>query len=333
MTRAAAMPALRRLAPLAALLAVVLAVALLGALGPELLRRRVIFALVDLIAVVGLYVFVGNSGVLSFGSVAFMAIGAYVSALLTMPAAAKMMFLPALWLPLRSAAWPPLSGPLAGGVAAAVMAALLGWPLMGLSGISASIATFALLVIVNVVIGNWTAVTGGQQSLMGLPPSSSLGAVLTWAVIALILAFAYGESRSALLLRASREDAVAARASGVPIRRHRLLAFVLSGFLSGAAGALLGHLVGMLRADSYSIDLTFLVVAMLVVGGMHSLTGAVAGTFAIALVAELLRRVEAGVALPWLGTLQAPAGAGDAVLALLMLLVLLLRPAGLAGRR
>ncbi len=322
---------LRRVGPLAILLGILLAVGLAGTLGPEVMRRRVIFALVHLVAVVGLYVFAGNSGVLSFGSVGFMAIGGYVSALLTMQPMVKAMFLPGLWLPLREVQLPPFAGPLAGGVAAAVLAVLVGWPLMGLSGISASIATFALLVIVNVVIGNWTSVTGGQESLMGLPLSTTLLSALAWALIAVAVAFAYGETRSALLLRASREDEVAARAIGVHIRRHRLGAFALSGFLSGVAGALLGHLVGMLRADSYYIDLTFLIVAMLVIGGMRSLAGAVAGTLSIAFVVELLRQIEAGVAMPLLGVVHAPAGSGDAVLALVMLLMLLIRPAGLAG--
>lgn len=323
---------MRRGRSLLVLLAVVLAVGLLGALAPELIRRRVTFALVDLVAVVGLYVFAGNSGVLSFGSVGFMAVGAYVSALLTMKPAAKAMFVPGLWTPIQAAEWPAPLGPLAGGVVAAVLAVLVGWPLMGLSGISASIATFSLLVIVNVVIGNWTEVTGGQQSLMGLPPSTSLAAALAWALAAVVLAFAYGETRSALLLRASREDEMAALASGVAIRRHRLIAFALSGFLSGVAGALLGHLVGVLRADSYYIDLTFLIVAMLVIGGMHRLAGAVAGSLGVALVTELLRQSEAGLMLPGIGMVRAPAGVGDAVLALLMLLVLLRRPEGLAGR-
>ena len=125
---------------------------------------------------------------------------------------------------------------------------------------------------------------------------------------------------------------MAALASGVAIRRHRLIAFALSGFLSGVAGAVLGHLVGVLRADSYYIDLTFLIVAMLVIGGMHRLAGAVAGSLGVALVTELLRQSEAGLMLPGIGMVRAPAGVGDAVLALLMLLVLLRRPEGLAGR-
>jgi branched-chain amino acid transport system permease protein len=268
--------------------------------------------------------------VLSFGNVAFMAVGAYVSALLTMKAAAKSVFLPDLPGVIAEAEWPALSGALAGGTAAAVLAFLVGLPLMRLSGISASIATFAVLVITNVVLGNWTSVTGGQNSLMGLPLYVGLWAALAWASAAILIAFIYQETRSALLLRASREDEVAAEASGVHIVRHRLIAFVLSGFLSGIAGVLLAHFLGTVRVENYYIDLTFLIVAMLVIGGMRSLTGAVVGALVIAALTELMRQAEIGFAIGG-QTIAAPAGVGDAVLALIMLLMILFRPNGIAG--
>jgi branched-chain amino acid transport system permease protein len=323
---------LRRLWPPLVLIATVCAVALAASLAPDVLQRRATQGLVHLVAVVGLYVFVGNSGVLAFGNVAFMAVGAYVSALLTMNPAAKSVFLPDLPAWLAAAEWPVLGGALAGGTAAAIMAFLVGLPLMRLSGISASIATFAVLVVTYVVLGNWTSVTGGQNSLMGLPLYVGLWTALAWAVAAIAVAFLYQESRSALLLRASREDEVAARAAGIHILRHRLIAFVISGFLSGIAGVLLAHFLGTVRVETFYLDLTFLIVAMLVIGGIRSLTGAVAGALVIAALTELLRQVEVGVAIGGM-TIAAPPGLGDAVLALTMLLIILFRPKGIAGGR
>jgi branched-chain amino acid transport system permease protein len=320
----------RRLWPLVALVAIVCTVALAAALAPDVLQRRATQGLVNLVAVVGLYIFVGNSGVLAFGNVAFMAVGAYVSALLTMAPAAKSVFLPELPALIAGAKWPVLGGALAGGTAAAVMAFLVGLPLMRLSGISASIATFAVLVVTYVVLGNWTLVTGGQNSLMGLPLYVGLWTALAWAVAAIAVAFAYQESRSGLLLRASREDEAAARAAGVHVTRHRLIAFVISGFLSGVAGVLLAHFLGTVRVETFYLDLTFLIVAMLVIGGMRSLTGAVAGALVIAALTELLRQVEVGFKIGTT-TIAAPPGLGDAVLALVMLLIILFRPKGMAG--
>jgi branched-chain amino acid transport system permease protein len=320
----------RRLWPVVVLVALVGAIVLAASFAPPVMQRRATQGLVNLIAVVGLYMFVGNSGVLSFGNVAFMAVGAYVSALLTMNAAAKSVFLPDLPEWLASAEWPGLAGALAGGGAAAFMALLVGLPLMRLSGISASIATFAVLVITNAVLGNWTTVTGGQNSLMGLPLYVGLWAAFAWAVAAIVIAFVYQESRSGLLLRASREDEAAAAASGVFIVRERLIAFVISGFLSGIAGVLLVHFLGTARVETFYLDLTFLIVAMLVIGGMRSLTGAVIGAIVIAALTEMLRQAEIGIPLGGI-TLAAPAGFGDAILALLMLLIIIFRPKGIAG--
>jgi branched-chain amino acid transport system permease protein len=321
-----------RLAPLLVLLAIVALVALAGDLAPIVLQRRITQALIMVTAVVGLYVFVGNSGVLSFGNVGFMAIGAYTSALLTMATGAKHVFLPDLPAWLAQSHWPAFAGAPAGGAVAAAVAGLVGWPLMRLSGISAGIATFSLLVVVYVVIGNWTSVTGGQNSLMGLPSYVGPRAAGAWAAAAVLIAFAHQESRSGLLLRASREDETAALACGVVVVRARWVAFVISAFLSGAAGALFAHFLGALRVETYYLDLTFLVIAMLVIGGSGSLTGAVAGALSISLLTELMRQAEIGTTLGGF-RLAAPAGLGDSLLALLMLAIILFRPRGILGGR
>ena len=203
---------------------------------------------------------------------------------------------------------------------------------MRLSGISASIATFAILVVSYVVLGNWTSVTGGQNSLMGLPIYVGLWTAASWAVVAIVVAFLHQELRSGLLLRASREDEVAAAASGVHMVSHRLAAFVVSAFLSGIAGVLLAHFLGTVRVETFYLDLTFLIMAMLVIGGMRSLTGAVAGAIVITLLTELMRQAEVGVTIGTT-TIAAPGGLGDAMLALLMLLIILFRPNGIAGGR
>ncbi len=112
--------------------------------------------------------------------------------------------------------------------------------------------------------------------------------------------------------------------------RHRLAAFVIGAFLSGVSGVLLAHFLGTVRVETFYLDLTFLIIAMLVIGGMGSLTGAVAGAVVIAALTELLRQAEVGITFG-ATTLAAPGGLGDVVLALLMLLIILFRPKGIAG--
>ncbi|HEY1721564.1 MAG TPA: branched-chain amino acid ABC transporter permease [Magnetospirillaceae bacterium] len=323
---------LRALWPVLSLMLLVAAIAVAASGGSEIVQRQVTYGLIELIAVVALYIFVGNSGLLSFGNVSFMAIGAYVSALLTMRPASKGMLLPGLPELISSAQWPVIPAAIAGGLVASAFAFLAGIPLMRLSGIAASIATFAVLEIVYIGAGNWTDVTGGQNSLIGLPIYSDIWVCLIWSLITIATAFIYQETRSGLLLRASREDIVAARAAGVNVHRHRLVSFVISAFFSGIAGVLLGHFLGTVRIETFYLDLTFAILAMLVVGGMGSLAGAVIGAIVIAVLTEALRRVEAGVDFGIFAVGALP-GLGDAVLALAMLLIILFRPKGLSQGR
>ncbi len=323
-----------RSAPLLALVVLIVAITLLAGLADAVTVRRVILSLVNVVAVVGLYIFMGNSGVLNFSSVGFMAIGAYVAALLTMPANAKGMFLPDLPGWLMVAELPALAGPFIGGAVSSILALVVGLPIMRLSGIAAAIATFSLMFICYIVLGNWTSLTGGQISLMGLKSYVGLWTACAFAVGAIGVAFAYQETRWALALRASREDAVAASACGLRVAALRLGAFVLSAFVCGVGGALYGHFQGTLRVESFYLDPTFLLVTMLVVGGMRSLTGAVIGCLSISLLTELLRLVEVGVPVPGTTfTVAAAAGFGDVVLAALMLLILIFRPNGITGGR
>ncbi|MEM8665018.1 MAG: branched-chain amino acid ABC transporter permease [Pseudomonadota bacterium] len=326
--------ALKRLVPLLVLAAVILTVIPLSGAVDIVTERRITLALVNIVAVVGLYIFMGNSGVLTFSAVGFMAVGAYTSALTTMPPMMKSTFLPDLPLWLSVAEISPVAGAFAGGTVAAVVALVAGAPLMRLSGIGASIATLSLLIIAYIVLGNWTSLTGGQTSLMGLPRHVDLTSAAIWAVGAVALAFAYQETRWALALRAAREDEVAARASGIRIVPLRLIAFVLSAFVSGIAGALYVHYLGTARIELFYLDATFLFLTMLVVGGMRSFTGAVVGTVVISALTEAMRLLEVGVAVPGTTfTLATAPGLGDVALAAVMLLILVFRPRGITGGR
>ncbi|WP_176038565.1 branched-chain amino acid ABC transporter permease [Brucella tritici] len=325
---------LRRFVPLLVLIAALLVIVLLAEMSGIVLQRRVILGLVNLVAVVGLYIFMGNSGILNFSSVGFMAIGAYTSALLTMAPGIKATLLPNLPVWLAATQLPPLSGVLAGAGVAALVAFVVGLPIMRLSGVGAAIATMSLMIICYIVLGNWTNVTGGQQSLMGLPTYVGLWTAFAWAAVALTVAFFYQETRWALGLRAAREDEVAASATGVRVVRARLIAFVLGACVTGIAGALYGHFLGTLRVESFYLDQTFLFITMLVVGGMRSLTGAVVGTICISLLSELLRLLEVGVVVPGTDiTLATAPGLGDVALAAAMLAIMLFRPQGITGGR
>jgi branched-chain amino acid transport system permease protein len=146
-----------------------------------------------------------------------------------------------------------------------------------------------------------------------------------------IVAWAYQHSRFGRLLRATREDPAAARAVGVSVYRQRLVAFVLSGALAGFAGGLYVHLLPV-NTESLYLDLTFITLAMLVIGGATSLLGAVVGALAVSGVDSFLAQAENGIHVAGV-TLDFPAGTRIIVVGALMAVVLILRPSGLTGGR
>lgn len=323
---------LRSLATPLLLIAAVAAVTLIGVLGGDQVQTSLVEMLIRMVVVVGMWVFIGNSGIISFGHVGFMCVGAYAAAWATVDPAWKGIMLTGLPDALQNNQY-PIPVAIAGGAAlAAFVALVLGAAIMRLSGIAASIATFAFLMIVNSVYSNWESVTAGTSSIIGIPTVVGPWVAFGFAAAAILVAWLFGTSRIGLMLRASRDDEVAAKASAVNVIRVRLAAFVLSAAIVGTGGALWAHFLGVLTADSFYLSLSFVTLAMLVVGGIGSLSGAVLGVVLLTLVIEALRQLEQGI--PLGGTiLILPPGSQEIGLGLVLALVMIFRPAGVTRGR
>src|ERR1700747_2644294 len=157
--------------PIVLIVVLLIMAALTYQFGSRAFNRTALEMFINIMIVVGLYVFVGNSGLLSFGHNSFMCLGAYMTTWLTIPPVMKAITLkglPAWLLHTQLPMWvaTPISG-----LFAAVFALIIGRVIMRLSGIAASIATFGLLGVVNNVYSNWDSVTGGQGSVVGIPPT------------------------------------------------------------------------------------------------------------------------------------------------------------------
>jgi branched-chain amino acid transport system permease protein len=309
----------------------VLAAALLGLAVSVSLQTYFLDTLVKVSIVVALYVFIGNSGVLSFGHIAFVALGVWTAGVLTVPESQKNAIMPGLaHFLLHTNVGNVASLALAAGVGL-VFAFVVGLPLMRLSGLAAGIATFAVLEIVNNLLRYWQSVGPGLAAFSSVPQTTGIWQAAVGAFICIAVAYAYQRSRFGRQLRAAREDPAAASAAGISIYRQRLLAFALSGGLAGLAGGLYVHLLP-LEIDSLYLDLTFITLAMLVVGGSGSLLGAVVGALAISGLDSFLSAAENGVdLLGW--HLDLPTGTALIVIGTLMAVVLVLRPSGLSGGR
>ncbi len=313
---------------------------LVDAYGGEIYQAYAIRMFLNLMIVLALQMFSGNSGVVSFGHATFVAMGAYFSALLTIPPSQKTFQF--LTMPHWLSSWifpanlSSLEGLLAGAGFATAIAALLAPPVVRLAGVQAGIATLAILVMDNVFNTQTTSITRGTSTLIGVPQTTTFLSLLVWALIFVGVAYVFKQSRFGLRLRATRENVRAARSVGGHVARERAIAWILSGFVAGAAGALYGHwFVTFSPGDFYfntnGIDLVIIPIAMLVIGGMRSVTGAVVGCYFVTIVYTFFNRWEVDGFNGTVGT--APSGTANLVLAGVFLVVLILRPTGLSRGR
>jgi branched-chain amino acid transport system permease protein len=325
---------MRRLGPVEQLLApavLVVLVAIVGSFTSRAIEIYFLTAIVSVAIVVAIYVFVGNSGVLSFGQISFVAVGAFASGVLTIPLESKAGVLPDLYPVLRDNTIGNVPSLAAAAVVGAAFAFLVGVPLMRLSGLAAGIATFAVLEITHNLLREWTKIGPGATTLSLVPETTDLLQAAIGTVVVIAAAFAYQRSRYGRALRATREDSAAARAAGIDVHRQRLWAFTLSGALAGLAGGLYVHLLGSITAEQVYLELTFVTLAMLVIGGVTSLWGAVVGALAVSGLDSFLSEAEQGVGVGF--TLDIPQGGRLVVLGSVMTLVLVLRPSGITGGR
>ncbi len=283
---------------------------------------------VTVVLVLGLQIFSGNSGILSFGHVGFMAIGAYVSALLTIPPVLKKATftdMPGFLDWIIDTEMGTIPSTLVAGAVAAVFALIVAPPIVRLAGVPAGIATLALLVIVYTFNIQTTSITRGTSTMIGVPATTTITSALLWALVAVVAAFVYQASRRGIRLRASRENEGAARSVGVSVPVERGVAWVLSAFVMGVGGALYGHYIIAFSAGEFYFGATFNIVLMLVIGGMTSVSGAVVGVIFVTVLKETLRRVETGPLAS-----EYP-GFTELLLAAILLLVLVWRPRGLTA--
>jgi branched-chain amino acid transport system permease protein len=228
-----------------------------------------IFSLITM----GLSLLMGYAGQVSLGHAAFFGLGAYSSGILCV----KLAVSP--WLAMVSGAL------FTGAVAYAV-----GVPSLKLKGHYLAMATLGFGVIVTIVLNEEVELTGGPSGLSDVPRLEILGVpvlgelefyILVWSMVLLVLVFCLNviHSRIGRALRSIHDSEVAADAMGVETARYKVMVFVLSAVLASLAGSLYGHYVRFLSPGSFDLLLSIKLVMMVVVGGMHSLWGALLGTW------------------------------------------------------
>lgn len=339
------MPALslRKISTPVILVGVMVLIGLVAQIRNDVVFERVVTVMfVNLLLAVALQVFQGNSGLGTFGQYAFVTIGAYGSIWFSLTERQKRTALPDMprdwWLFQQT--WPFVPSILAAAAIATVVGAIAGVAFVRLRGASFTIATFAFLIVVNRIALQWTELTKGATTVFGVPKYTGLWDALIWASLGVVVAYAFKESALGLKLRATREDEDAAESLGVNAAFVRWCAWTLGVFLSAAGGALWAHFIQNFSPHNFYLKETFLIVAMLIIGGSGSVSGAVFGAIAVAMTQEGLRQVENWVNLErdnnGIVSKLVPfelVGFTEIVLALAIIIVLIVRPSGITGGR
>lgn len=276
----------------------------------------------------------GMTGMFSLGHAGFMAIGAYVSALLILSPAQK----EAMWILEPIAPWllnvqaPFLVSLIAAGLAAAFFGWLIALPVLRLGGDYLGIATLGFAEIIRILITNLTPLTNGSLGLKGIPAHTTLWVSYGCLAVVLFCTVCMMRSNFGNVLRAVRDDEVAARTMGVDTFRTRVLAFTLGCFGGGLGGALMGNLITTIDPRMFMITQTYSLLMIVVVGGLGSITGSLIGAVLVTTMLEWLRFVENPITI---GSLHIPGipGMRMVLFSLLLIVVIIFRREGIMGMR
>ncbi len=306
---------------------------LYGSSGPGSRDILVTQMLVNAILVMGLQVFIGNTGILSFGHMGFATITGYAVAILAIPASRKVgtEFVPGF---IPDAPWGLAEkelGPLAATLVAIAIVLVIGF-FVGLAvtragGIAATMITLAFLFVVHEVALNWIDLTDGGGGLSFIPRLETRGPIYVCLVLAVVGARLFRDSRWGRLAQAGREDEIAAAASGINVRVPWMVAFMGSVLLVAIGAALRVQVLGSMSPIVFFFDFTLLTLAMLIVGGRNSVTGALVGVVVITAGTEITRSL-ADDPVAGFGWILKP-GLSDIFLGAAMLGFMLWRPHGL----
>jgi branched-chain amino acid transport system permease protein len=283
----------------------------------------------------------GFVGLFSLGHAGFMAVGAYTSALLTMPKEMKEMnfFLEPIAPWLLNVQVPFPIAIIIGGLVAALAGAIIGAPVLRLNDDYLAIATLGFSEIIRVIFTNTQSLTNGALGLKGLPYIGVTGksgeaywwiwgiVIITVAFMVLLINSTYGRA-----FKAIREDEVAAEAMGINLFKHKMMAFIIGSFFAGVGGALLGHLMGTIDPLLFRYLLTFNIVLIVVLGGIGSITGSVISAIVVTIAMEVLRVLDGTIKIGSLVINGIP-GTRMVVFSALLMLVILFYQRGLMGTK
>ena len=228
-------------------------------------------ALINIMLAVSLNLIVGFTGQLCLGHAGFMSIGAYLSAILTQKA--ELPFMVSIFI---------------GAIIAFIIAALIGYPTLRLTGDYFAITTLAFCEIIRIVIMNIDFI-GGARGLTGIPKKTNFTIAFIFAVITIVIIYNIIHSSQGRAMLSVRENEIAAESMGINAFKYKIMAFVIGAFFAGLAGGLYAHYMGYIQPTAFDFNKSIDYLTFVVFGGMGSLSGSVIATIILTFLPELLR--------------------------------------------
>jgi branched-chain amino acid transport system permease protein len=254
---------------------------------------------INIIAVLGVSILTGFTRLFSFGNAGFMAIGAYVSAVLTVKY--DVPFIAAI---------------LIAALAAGIIGLALGKLTLKLKGDYFLITTLGFGECVRVIIEFLDPITGGARGYSGIRPLTTLPVVIVSVVLAFWIAWNFLHSKYGRNLKAIREQEMAAEAVGINVARFKELSFSISAVFAGWAGALFAHYIMFITPNMFNLDKSSEFTITVVIGGLGSLSGSILATAALTLLPEVLRSMAEYRMLMY---------------GIIVVIIVILRPSGIMG--
>jgi branched-chain amino acid transport system permease protein len=276
----------------------------------------------------------GFTGLFSLGHAGFMAVGAYTTAILTLPLEAKEanFFMSPLVEPFNGMVWSFLPALIMGGLLSALAAFLIGAPVLRLKGDYLAISTLGFGEIIRILITNAQSLTNGALGLTKIPTTANIWwsfgiAAITTVFMVLLINSSYGRA-----FKAIREDEIAAENMGINLFKHKLLSFVIGAFFAGIGGGLLGSLLGTIDPNMFRFTFTFNILFIIVLGGLGSITGTIISAFIVTISMEVLRFLDAPINLGFF-TIPGVAGMRMVIYSMLLIIVIIYFSKGLMGTK
>lgn len=281
---------------------------------------------------VSLNLIYGFTGQFSLGHAGFMAIGAYVTALLVLPPYYKevsFILEPLIW-PFTVIHAPFIVALFLSGLFAALVAFLIGLPVLRLKGDYLGIATLGFAEIIRVIANNLPHITNGALGIKGIPEFTNLWWTVGVAVVTIYIIKGLINSSYGRALMAIRENEIAAEVIGINLTYNKVMSFTISAFFAGVAGGLFACLLTTIDPKAFMFVMTFNILAVVVLGGLGSITGTVIAAFLYNIFLEYLRPIEAGFNL---GPVHFPPIPGLRMVSfsILLLVLILYKQRGLLG--